>query len=438
MVFSKSGLLIFLRVLLITGLLAASVFSFYETDLNITPVMFLLLSLVMMFELVWHVQRLQRNWAQFLLSVKHQDFTRRYSDPAFPRLNEAYDLITSSFENLRQEKQAEYRLLHTVTDHVKIGLVCFYQDGSVVFANKALKRMLRLEALADISSLEAVYPKTHQLMTNQHTVEGALIDEITDRRILVKTEDFQLQGQAYRIASLYDIRNTLETNELESYQKLMRVMTHEIMNSAAPILSLIRVINQKLIDGDTLKDLSPKDQKNTSVSLRVVETRTEGILSFVEAYRTINKDIQLDKKEVETAFLLAQVTPLLDGHDPPVESIDRAKGMVFLDSDLIMQVLLNLVKNAREAVVKQSDPKVILCLETNENELIMTVKDNGPGIPDKQVGEAFVPFFTTKKEGSGVGLALSRKIVQAHGGRLVYQRTEDSWTEFRVMVPLGP
>ena len=253
MVFSKSGLLIFLRVLLITGLLAASVFSFYETDLNITPVMFLLLSLVMMFELVWHVQRLQRNWAQFLLSVKHQDFTRRYSDPAFPRLNEAYDLITSSFENLRQEKQAEYRLLHTVTDHVKIGLVCFYQDGSVVFANKALKRMLRLEALADISSLEAVYPKTHQLMTNQHTVEGALIDEITDRRILVKTEDFQLQGQAYRIASLYDIRNTLETNELESYQKLMRVMTHEIMNSAAPILSLIRVINQKLIDGDTLK-----------------------------------------------------------------------------------------------------------------------------------------------------------------------------------------
>jgi signal transduction histidine kinase len=201
--------------------MAGSIISYYETDFVVTPIMLSLLTLISTCELIWYLHKIQRSWTSFLLSIQHQDFNRHYQDQSeFPQLQEAYDLITQSFENLKTNKHADYRLLQTVSEHIQIGLVCYRKNGEVVFSNKTIKSILGLEAFLNIESLRNLQVNIFDCLTSDHTVSGALVKGKNEQRILIKTEVFSLQNKSYKLASLYDIKSILDTNELESYQKL--------------------------------------------------------------------------------------------------------------------------------------------------------------------------------------------------------------------------
>lgn len=434
MIFKKGFLLILIRVLLIVALAFGLVYTRYETELSITPVVFGVCIFIVTMELAWRLHSQERNWAHFLQSVKYGDFNRAYQKKTNSKeLQEAYELITESMETLHTNKEAEFRLLQTVLRHVSVAVICYKADGDVVFTNKAFNQLLDISGgFIHIDKLQEAFPKIHQVMVAEGSNPSEWIDHANDQKLFIRTEPFKLKGVAHRLTSLTDIRSSLEVKELESYQKLMRVMTHEIMNSTTPILSLIRVVNQKLIKDTALVSLDTKDQKNVAKSLSAIEERTGGMLKFVEAYKQINRPIQPHIEPVESKDLLDSITSLMT-LDAKIELRvkDEFNNTLQIDRALMTQVLINLVKNAQDAIKDIESPKIQIHMSSASDHVYITIEDNGPGVPDHAIKEIFVPFFTTKAEGSGIGLALSRNIVRAHGGSLVYSR-ESGRTRFGV------
>ena len=436
MIFRKGFTPIFIRVVMIVALAIGLAYSYFKTELSITPFMFGALILFVMAELIWQLQKQERNWANFLQSVKYGDFNRSYQNQTNSKeLRAAYELITESMETLQTNKEAEFRLLQTVLRHVSIAVVCYKEDGEVVFTNKAFDMLLALPGLIHIDKLENDYPKIHQVMVTKEGTPSEWIDHPNGQKLFIKTESFKLKGTAHRLASLTDIRSSLDAKELDSYQKLMRVMTHEIMNSTTPILSLIRVVNKKLIKGSTLVALEEKDQKNIAISLNAIEERTSGIADFVEAYKQINRSIQPHFEAVESRSLLDSITSLMTS-ETAIDFIvhDELKSRLMIDKVLMTQVLINLVKNALEATRVIENPTLVITVGRAAEQIYIEVADNGLGVAAHAIQEIFVPFYTTKVEGSGVGLALSRKIVRAHGGILTYSRINDR-TRFTIELP---
>ncbi len=437
MTYSRNGLLIILRILLLVVFIIAPVISYYETALIVTPIMFAILAIIISVELIWFLRRQERSMTRFLLSIKHHDFSRNYSKKTHSKeLLEAFELITQSFERLETQKHADYRLLQTVSEHIRIGLVCYSPNGEIMFANKTIREMLNLKSFGKMESLLTDNKEVYHCLVKEKPVSGKLIAGKNDQKLLLKTEQFSLKNQQYKLASLYDIRSTLDTNELESYQKLMKVMTHEIMNSATPVLSLIQVVNKKLVLNGRIQTLSDKDQQNIVFSLEAIETQTEGILKFVEAYRQINKEIRPNKQNTKIEDLIKPIlTLLIDSSKLNFAFTNKVDEEINIDSGLISQTIINLLKNALEAVAEISNPTVSLKVERTSEYFSMVVEDNGYGVTAENRPEIFVPFYTTKKEGSGIGLALSRKIINAHGGNLTCATTEEGLTQFRILLP---
>lgn len=430
--------MIFIRVILIVALAIGMVYTYLQTALSITPAMFGALILIVALELTWRLQKQERNWASFLQSVKYGDFNRTYQNQTNSReLRQAYDLITESMETLQTNREAEFRLLQTVLRHVSIAVICYRDSGEVIFTNKAFNTLLKLSDFIHIDRLREEHPKVHQVMVSEEGTPAEWIDHDNGQKLFIKTESFKLKGKAHRLASLTDIRSSLDAKELESYQKLMRVMTHEIMNSTTPILSLIRVVNKKLIRDEEILTLDPKGQKNVAISLNAIEERTAGMLKFVEAYKQINRSVKPHPEPVESKAFIDSVTSLMMPEAAVDLTVkDQVNSTLMLDRSLMTQVLINLVKNALDAVKGIEDPKVIITASESDKGVHIEVSDNGPGVAAKAIPEIFVPFYTTKPEGSGIGLALSRKIVRAHGGVLEYDREKDL-TTFRIDLPLG-
>jgi nitrogen fixation/metabolism regulation signal transduction histidine kinase len=437
MIFKKGFFLILIRVLIIVGLAIGMVYTYINTELSITPIMFGVFILIGILEISWHLQKQERNWNNFLRSVEFGDFNRAYQRKTNSKeLEEAYELISAQMEALQTNREAEFRLLQTVLRHISVAVVCYRQDGEVVFTNKAFNLLLNLPGMIHIDRLQEPYPQLHAMLA-RHSAPAEWIDHDKGQKLLVKTESFKLKGKAHKLASMTDIRSSLDAKELDSYQKLMRVMTHEIMNSTNPVLSLIRVVNKKLIKGDKLLSLDAKNQKNIAISLQAIEERTSGMLKFVEAYKQINRPLEPHREPVESKALLDSITSLVTFESPiDLQVKDEFKGSLMIDRTLMTQVLINLVNNARDAVKEVENPQLHISITKSAERVFITVADNGPGVAPKAIQEIFVPFYTTKADGSGIGLALSRKIVKAHGGWLSYNRVEDM-TKFTIDLAEG-
>lgn len=436
MIFKKSLFDVLLRVVILAIFIAGALYNYLQTDYVVGPIMFMVLTILSMTEMVWYLQRLQRNWSQFLLSIKHQDFNRNYHHGSeHKELFEAYDLISSSFEKLKQEKHADHRLLQTVLGHIPVGLCCIDSLGNIVFENKALKTLIGLELIRNISTLELEFSALHEAITNNESLSGIVINGKAGQRILLKTDSFSLKGTPYKLVSITDIKSTLDTHELNSYQQLMRVMTHEIMNSATPVLALVQVVNAKLVGGEMLNKLDDKAQKNIAISLKAIETRTQGILKFVESYRKINRDFSPIEESVNPQTLIDQLMPMTQKSNISVAIENNIEHDIRIDVNLMSQVLINLMQNAADALKGTQNPAINITFNQSDNEFQFIIKDNGPGVHPENTSNIFIPFFTTKTDGSGIGLALSRKIIKAHGGILSYQRLDDGWTQFCISIP---
>ena len=405
-----------------------------------------LLTFALLAELLRYIERSHREMRQLVTAIRQGDFTGHYSRASFRSgnmLGEAFGELVTTFRTVRQEKETHHQYLQAIVEQITIAIVCVDEHHRVQLVNQAAKELFRrphLKHLHDLSTLDA---ELYTTLINIEAGEKRLLKVLLGQQLMhlsVQASALRLQGRYYRLLSLQDFIQELEENELQSWQKLIRVLTHEIMNSVIPIANLSTIVRQMLIS-DTKEKLALNeidDEQLTDLhgSLTTMEERSRGLVSFVNAYRSLTQISPPRFSEVLVTSLLHQVHQLLK--PTLIEQSVRWQQQVVpndltlkADPELVAQVLINLVNNALDALATTRDPLIrVRASVDEEGSQHIRVSDNGPGIPSEVAEQVFVPFFTTKSEGSGVGLSVSRQIMRLHRGSLTLQTQEGGGTTF--------
>jgi len=434
MVFNRFRVAIITRVilLLISGFILILLLNQF---LPFTTGLFILLVTLQIIDLIRYVERTNRKLISFLDSINYNDFTVTFSDnnpgSSFLALNKAFNNVMTEFRKSRVEKEEHYNYLQTIVQHISIGIIVFLHSGKVVLTNEALLKMIGLNSLRNLKELKHVnkdLPDSLQkLKSGEKTLVKLFLDDKVSQLSIFATE-FKMQNEAYTLVSIQDISSELEEKEIESWQKLIRVLTHEIMNSITPISSLAQTVREIMIEENqeqiALRPLEQDDVDNIANALNTIQRRSQGLLNFVELYRNLTRIPRPNFRYVSVKELVLRVRQLML---PRFEKdnirfhllIDPEQLMLTIDPDLIEQVMINLLLNACDAIkdIEQSWIKLEAILNNN-GRVTIEIKDNGSGITPDLMDKIFMPFFTSKRDGSGIGLSLSRQIMHLHKGTI--------------------
>ena len=337
----------------------------------------------------------------------------------------------TAFRKTRSDKEEHFQYLQTVVQHVGVGLIAFQPDGEVELINTAAKRLLRVPRLKNIKSLERLSKTLVKTMLRLSSRESALVkveDENELLHLALYATEFKLRGQKFSLVSIQNIQSELEEKEMEAWQKLIRVLTHEIMNSITPIASLTSTVSG-LIQDTYGKEMIKKKLKNEALNdiqqaLKTIQKRSQGLLHFVDAYRNLALIPKPNFQIFSIKELFDRVRKLMQSNIKEnsilfTASVDPETLELTADPELTEQVLINLMLNAFQAVEGRKNAKIELNgLMDGRGRVIIQVVDNGPGIPHENMEKIFIPFFSTKEEGSGIGLSLSRQIIRLHNGSI--------------------
>ena len=432
-------LLIVLSVVLLLSIIKRSEFIISSSILG-TLVIFQIVALVR------YVERTNRKLTVFLESIRHSDFVSTFSDKglgrSFDDLNTAFNEVINEFKKARAAKEEHYNYLQTVVQHVSIAIIVFRKDGKVDMLNNAFKRIFRLPNLRYIHELSKIDKNLSEMLQHIKAGDSSLVKVFNENELLqlsVHATEFRMRGEDFVLVSLQNIHSELEAKEMDSWQKLIRVLTHEIMNSITPIVSLSSTVKDLLIDEENTllkEDIDKDDVESAQSALNTIERRSQGLLNFVQIYRNLTRIPKPNFRYFPLQELFDRVENLLM---PKIQdrSIDCTCKvvppglMLTADPDLIEQVLINLVINSIHAVQDVKNPKIrIVATLSANNRISVSVADNGYGIKPDNIEKIFVPFFTSKKEGSGIGLSLSREIMRLHKGSIAVRSKPEVETSF--------
>jgi two-component system nitrogen regulation sensor histidine kinase NtrY len=406
------------------------VFFFYTTDYYVTAAVLLLAGILQVIGLARLMDKSNEQMSQFLQAVRYADFSQSFkrtgSGKSFDVLQNAFSEVMQDFQRIRSEKEEHYRYLQTVVHHIGVGLIAFDKHGEVELYNNAAKKLLGIPALRNINGLEKLSKELLEKIIGLKSGHRELIKIHSEDDLLqlaAFATEFQLRGRALKLISLQNIQSELEEQEMEAWQKLIRVLTHEIMNSITPISSLAKTVDQTLAEING-QDQERPDLKDIHDAVSTIHKRSEGLLHFVDAYRKLTRIPRPDFQIILVEEVFKRVCQLVE-HESKAKKIMISSTVlpanlkVMADQELIEQVLLNLIRNAFDALGAEQAPLITLSAEMDpKSRVLIKVTDNGSGIVPEAQEKIFIPFFTTKKSGSGIGLSLSRQIMRQHGGSI--------------------
>lgn len=447
MVFKDFRFLVILRVMLLLLAIILLAFLLQQAKHIITSVILGGVIVFQVYDLIRYVERTNYKLTHFLESIRHSDFSTSFSDPgmgkSFDQLNQALNDVIQEFKSTRTEKEEHYNYLQTLMQHISIGVIAFRRDGEVDMINNALKRLLRITYLKHLSELAKVKEDLPSVLLSMKSEDKMLVKLFIQDEFLqvsVYATMFRMRGEDFTLVSLQNISSELEEKEIESWQRLIRVLTHEIMNSITPISSLAVTVNEMLFDHDreapSLKTLDDEDIDAVETALKTIQGRSQGLLNFVETYRNLTRVPKpnfryFPVKELFDRNLLL-LKPKLEQHGIQCSCVITPDNlMLTADPDLVDQVVINLVLNAIDAVKNRVNPLITArALTTSSGRVIIELIDNGHGIKPDIIDKIFMPFFTSKKEGSGIGLSLSRQIMHLHKGTVTVKSLPGEGTTF--------
>ncbi len=393
--------------------------------------------------LIHYVERTQRDLTRFLQAIRYEDFSQSFTGAglgsAYNDLKDAFNEVLEAFRKTRAEKEENFQYLQTIVQHVGIGLICYTSDGRIELMNTAAQRLLRKPYMRNVRELETVSKAFSETLLKLRSGDKALVkiqDEDELLQIIVYATELRMRGESFILASVQNIQTELEEQEMEAWQKLIRVLTHEIMNSITPISSLASTVRGFLPDSAGASSLEPETLSDVHTALQTIQSRSEGLLHFVEAYRQLTHISRPDFQIFQVSELFARIVFLMqaecDKNDIALHTaIDPRTLELTVDPDLIEQVLINLMRNAVQALAGRPNARVDLSAQLDgRGRVIIRVQDNGPGILEDVQERIFIPFFTTKRDGSGIGLALSRQIMRVHRGTISVQSRPEEETVF--------
>ena len=418
---SRFRLLAVIQVLLLIATVALLAWSVLRTAHVAVPLLIATVVLLQTYGLVRYVENHVETLEEFFAAINYEDFTRHFvGEDIDAELKLAFNRIIERFQDARAERDVQANYLEVVVRHVPVPLIAARVDGSLRLVNNPARRLIGTGALRHLDELailgEDLPAQIRSIGPGQQKLLQAHIRDVP-AELRVSVSEIRLGGETERLYSIENLSGELTARESSAWRNLIRVLTHEIMNTLTPISSLAQTCGTMLDDQQATADIRE--------AIATIARRSEGLMQFVAHYRELLKvpepvpaDISVSRRLQGVVTLLADSLACIDVKtDISPGSLD-----VRADPNLLDQLLLNIVKNAAEALQETNNPAIRLSARLEYGRVVIRISDNGPGIPDSVADQVFIPFFTTKRDGSGIGLSLSRQIMTAHGGEIALNR----------------
>lgn len=407
-----------------------------------------LILIIQLIEIVRFINISNRQLARFLQAINHFDLTfSNKEEPlgeSFKELNQEFKNILKEISTAKIEKEAQYQYLKLIIDHIDIGIIAIDNNLNITLFNSSA---LLIPGIDEFSTFEKLSAKNHDLALIIKEIEPnekRLFEyKIANNNITlsIQASKVKVMNNELKLITFSNIATEMEQKEIESWHKLIRTMAHEIINSVTPISSLTETCLMLLEDENgQQKALSALNENHISSlrsGLKTIDKRSNGLYNFVNDYRKLTKLPMPEKQNInlnsfiENICVLMQAESFKYGINLIKEPIDHTLTL-HIDENLIEQVMINLIKNSIDALADKTNPNITLKAFTSNNYTIIEVEDNGDGIQKEIVENIFIPFYTTKKSGSGIGLSLSRQIMKLHGGQITFESEPNSRTVFRL------
>ncbi len=432
-------------ILLTTGFLTYSILQAYPLILALGLIVLLFLQA---YGLLHVFEQPQRDLARFFDAIEYSDFSQSFSagvqDKSLETLRATFNRVIQKFQKIRAESEAQYRYFQTVVQHIGVGIIVFTEDGAVDMINQRAKKMLGVPALRKIDQLGRLDPNLPGIIAQMESGERTRLqvrrqDSGDAMTLFLHATEFIIQNSSLKLVSVQNIQDELQEKEFEAWQNLIRVLTHEIMNSVTPISSLASTANKILEQArQNTEERSGLCEMilDAKQAVQTIDTRSQGLLRFVESYRKLTRIPEPEFGIVAVRDLFDRVVPLMQVKFDErgirfTQSIEPRTLEITADINLIEQVLINLLQNALDWVGTKPDGKIHLNASIGDaGRVLIQVIDNGPGIQKEALEKIFIPFFTTKRDGSGIGLSISRQIMQLHHGSISAVSESDRNTVF--------
>ena len=405
--------------------------TIFKPRMVITSINLAALAILEIIYLIYYINRTNRDLARFFDAFRFQDGSVSFAIPEkrerFPALYRSFEKLLKEFRQLRANLETEKHFYLGALNHIGMGLIIVSPNGTVKFSNRAIQRMVESGQFDNLNSLDKLKPglgsTIMQMSPNsKELVKVVLFNEVV--QLSVRCSMFRMENDLYRIISFQDIKYEIEKNEAEAWQKLIRILTHEIMNSVSPITLTSSGLIQMLEKEGQLRDLEEIDNEvlnNVLTGLQAIRKRSRGLASFVENYNAINHLPQPVMTLVPIHSFFGHIEMLMkeefQRNNVVFESQVAPPSLVLhADERLVGQILINLLRNALQAMDQVKEKHIRLSAFQMDEQVRISITDNGKGIPPELLDSVFVPFYTTRNEGSGIGLSLSREIMKLHGG----------------------
>jgi len=435
----KVKTVLYLLGIILSG--SAIAYIFFTSGMQPSLVILIPILIALLWGFFRYVDRTNQEVAVFLSNIKYNDFAVNFSESSasgqsFQKLHGAFNIVNEKIRDIRSQQEAQFQYLQAIIENVDTGLICFDKAGKTVLQNRALQKMLHKSYFSGLESVQFYNEALHLALEEIQPGENRLVKLIIANNMVqlsIHKTILKLAEDEFHLYSLQNIHHALENQEVESWQKLIRILTHEIMNSVAPVISLSATTEELLSGSETL---SAEDHADVHQAVATIKRRSAGLLNFTETYRQLTKIPEPKFEETNLRELIEQVLALLvadlEQQKISVETIYPQRAIrPLLDPTLIEQVLINILRNAMQAMDNTTEPKITIQVQkTSDENIEIRIEDNGPGISPEILENIFVPFFTTKKEGSGIGLSLSRQIIHKHKGSLQAQSEVGEGTVF--------
>lgn len=442
---------IIIRVLLLVlmSLLFGMIFSkpeYFFSQLIVGSVIFL-----QMIEMIRFARRSNKELTKFILAIKYGDVSVNFSDDRLGRdfrdLADSFREVITAFNKVKIEKESQFMLLQAIIDKISFGIIAFNEDAEVLLMNQSAIDFLKIERTKDWN-----YIKKHSGDFTRQVADmvedGRKLVELGNgsgtRQLSVYNHTLILMEKYCRVITFYDIQDEIEQKEIEAWYKLIRILTHEIMNSATPLTSLTDTILMLIEKQDgqqkELKEISEENIQDIRSSVYTIKNRTEGILKFVDAYRKLTDIPHPEFDQVSLKDLYNSVTSLLAAdfkkHNITITlNIQPDNLQLYCDRQLMAQVLINLMTNSMYALEDQPEARIEVMCSENNSRINIEVKDNGKGISQEIRNKMFIPFFSTRDNGSGIGLSFSKFVILQHGGRIKVESEINIGTSLTIDLP---
>ncbi|MCE2732076.1 MAG: sensor histidine kinase [Chryseotalea sp.] len=433
-----------LRTLLIGATLIVVMYMFTQPNMIFASILLCLVVVAQLAEMIRFVSQTNRKLTRFLESIKYSDFVSGFAadhklGKSFKDLNESINDVMEAFRKARSEKEESWQYLDTVVQQVRTGILSFDSDGKIQLINNLAKKYLGTNTIKNIEELKTINPRLYETIQITESGKGELYKANNDIQLSVQCTHLRIRGVDIKLLTMQNIQGELQKQEAEAWQNLTRVLRHEIMNSITPISSLTSTLRE-ILEHDLKKEnenyvLNDETTSDLKEGLSTIENRSKGLIKFIDAYREYTSLPKPTITTVNLKNLIEKVSNLMK-EELKRTSIEFSYACssdyltIQVDEEMIEQVLINLLKNAKEALQETKQPKLNVLAHYQDNAVKIEITDNGPGIIKEAIENIFVPFYTTKRTGSGIGLSLSRQIMQLHGGSLTVVSEPEVQTTF--------